>query len=87
MIEHAHGALPDWTLRVTADGQYATKDVIDALPTGVNPVSRLRCDAALHALLPTQRRTGRGRPRKKGKRLPTPRTMANRRTKKRSQRR
>jgi hypothetical protein len=81
MIEQAHDALPDWTLRVTADGQYATKDVIDALPTGVNLVSRLRCDAALHALPPTKRRAGPGRPRKKGKRLPTPRTMANRRTK------
>lgn len=82
MIRQAHEALPDWTLRVAADGQYATRDVIAPLPAGVNLVSRLRRDAALYALPPKPRGPRkRGRPPKKGKRLPTPQQMARRRKK------
>ena len=81
MIRQAHDALPGWTLRVAADGQYATKQVIGPLPQGVNLVSRLRRDAALYELPPKKHRRGRGRPPKKGRRLPTPRQMARRRKK------
>jgi len=82
MIQQAHDALPGWTLRVAVDGQYATKDVIGPLPAGVNLVSRLRRDAALHDLPPKPRgRRKPGRPAKKGRRLPTPQQMARRRKK------
>lgn len=80
-IQRAHDALPGWTLGVTADGQFATREVIGQLPPGVSLVSRIRRDAALHALPPKCRPKRRGRPAKKGKRLPTPREMAARRTK------
>jgi len=76
MIQQAHEALPDWSIRVAADGQYATREMVEALPTSANLVSRIRRDAALHALPAAPRRRGRGRPRKKGKRLPTPTRMA-----------
>jgi hypothetical protein len=82
MIVRAHEALADWTLRVAADGQYATKEVIGPLPPGVNLVSRLRRDAALYETPPRPRGPRkRGRPPKKGKRLPTPQQMARRRKK------
>lgn len=76
---HTREALPDWTLRVAADGQYATKIVVHAA-AGVNSnlVSRIRSDAAIYALPPKRRRRRRGYPPKKGKRLPTPKKLARR---------
>lgn len=75
-------ALPGVRIRVAADGQYATRDMVQGLPEGVSLVSRLRRDAALYALPPTRRRRGqRGRSPTKGKRLPTPRQLAARRRK------
>lgn len=82
MIRQVHEALPDWTIRVAADGQYATPVVVAAVATaGTNLVSRLRCDAALYALPSPHRRPQRGRKPKKGQRLPTPKPMAARRKK------
>lgn len=89
MIRDAHEALvatatseqPDWTIRVTADGGYAARQVVEGLPNGVNLVSRMRRDAALYALPPNRRPKRRGRPAKKGKRLPTPAAIAARRKK------
>jgi hypothetical protein len=73
-------ALPDVQIRVAADGQYATRQMAQGLPTGVSLVSRLRRDAAIYALPPTRRRPGqRGRSPTKGKRLPTPQQIAARR--------
>ena len=73
--------LPGVEIRVAADGQYATREMVQGLPEGVSLVSRIRRDAALYAL-PQARRPGqRGRSRLKGKRLPTPRQMAARRKK------
>ncbi len=82
MIRQAQKALPDWTIRVAADGQYATRTVVDgASAAGTNLVSRIRRDAAIYAL-PSKRRPGqRGRKPKKGKRLPTPKQIAARRRK------
>jgi hypothetical protein len=75
-------ALPDIEIRVAADGQYATRDLVNGVPAGANPVSRIRSDAALYALPPARRPSGRrGRYSKKGRRLPTPRQMAARRQK------
>ena len=82
MIRQVREALPDWTIRVAADGQYATRTVVNAASaTGTNLVSRIRSDAALYALPSQRRRRRRGRPPKKGKRLPTPKQMAARRRK------
>jgi len=68
--------------RISADGQYATKKFVQALPENVNLVSRIRRDAAIYALPPRRRRKGqRGRHPKKGQRLPPPRQMARRRKK------
>ena len=85
MIHEARSALsevegPDRVIRIAADGQYATGKVVSAASEArSNLVSRMRCDAALYALPSRRRRFQRGRPRKKGKRLPTPRQLAARR--------
>jgi hypothetical protein len=82
MIQRVAKALPHVQLRVSADGQYATRDLVKALPAGVSLVSRIRRDAAIHALPPKRRRPGqRGRMPQKGKRLPNPQTIAARRKK------
>jgi len=82
MIHQTRAALPDWTIRVAADGQYATQTVVRAAAGArSNLVSRLRCDAALYALPPKRRRPQRGRKPRKGKRLATPQQMAARRRK------
>ncbi|MCX6027232.1 MAG: transposase [Chloroflexi bacterium] len=82
MVRRVSRALPNVQWRVSADGQYATRDLVAGLPAGVNLVSRMRRDAAIYALPPTHRPAGRRGPnRKKGKRLPSPRTSAARRKK------
>jgi DDE superfamily endonuclease len=68
MAERLAAALPGRQVRVVADSAYAGSE-LKALPAGVTWTTRLRKDAALHALPPA--RTGRpGRPRVKGGRLP-----------------
>jgi len=79
MIRQAGEALPKVRWRVVADGQYASRDVVRALPENVNLVSRIRRDAAIYALPKARRRGQRGQPAKKGPRLPTPRQLAARR--------
>ena len=79
MIQQAAEALPKVHWRVVADGQYASRDVVRALPENVNLVSRIRRDAAIYALPKARRRGQRGRPARKGPRLPTPRQLAARR--------
>jgi len=84
MIRQTRDALPRRTIRIAADGQYATKEVAGAASEArrSNLVSRMRCDAAIYALPPTKyKRHRRGRRRKKGKRLPTPKQLAARRKK------
>jgi hypothetical protein len=79
MIRDTREALPDWTIRVAGDGQYATGMVVQAAAGAhSNLVSRIRSDAAIYALPPKRRRRQQGRPRKKGKRLPTPKQLAHR---------
>jgi hypothetical protein len=74
--------LPDVVIRVAADGQYATREMVQGLPKGVSLVSRIRRDAAIYALPPSRRPKGkRGAPPKKGRRLSTPRQLAARCTK------
>jgi hypothetical protein len=81
MVCQVNQALPGVLIRVAADGAYATRDMVTGLPEGVSLVSRIRRDAAIYALPPTRRPKGkRGRNRTKGKRLPTPRQIAARRS-------
>lgn len=79
MIRQAQLALPDRQLRVAADGQYACGGMADAMDMRTTFVSRLRRDAVLYDLLPACRPRHAGRPRKRGRRLPTPQQMAARR--------
>ena len=82
MIRDVREALPDWEIRIAADGQYATGVVVrEAAAAQSNLVSRIRSDAAIYKLPPKRRRHKRGRRPKKGKRLPTPRQLAVRRKK------
>ncbi|MGH3281043.1 MAG: IS701 family transposase [Trebonia sp.] len=69
MAERLAAALPGRQVRVVADSAYAGGE-LKALPAAISWTTRLRKDAALHALPPE--RTGRpGRPRVKGGRLPS----------------
>lgn len=82
MIRFVREALPDWVIRIAADGAYATRTVVQAASdTNTNLVSRMRSDAALYTLPPSGHRPQRGRKPKKGARLPTPKQMAARRRK------
>jgi DDE superfamily endonuclease len=68
MVTRLARELPGRRVHVTADCAYAGEELKE-LPGGVTWTTRLRSNAALHALPPA--RTGkRGRPRKKGDRLP-----------------
>jgi hypothetical protein len=68
MVTRLAGELPGRQLHVTADSAYAGEE-LKQLPDGVTWTTRLRSNAALHDLPPA--RTGKkGRPRKKGSRLP-----------------
>ncbi|MCI0423663.1 MAG: transposase [Acidobacteria bacterium] len=63
--------LPERVLVVVGDSAYAALDFLSAMqPLKVTFVTRLRLDAALYEPAPPY--SGKGRPRKKGKRLPTP---------------
>jgi hypothetical protein len=81
MIRQTRDALPGRTIRIAADGQYATTEVVNAA-SGIESslVSRMRRDAAIYALPPKRKRFRRGRRKKKGRRLPTPEQLAARHT-------
>lgn len=63
--------LPDRELRVVADNTYAALAWLDAVRQVACVITRLRLDAALYAPAPPRQPRQNGRPRKKGKRLPT----------------
>ncbi len=64
------------TVYAVVDSAYAARPLLEGRPANVHVLSRLRPDAALWAK-PGRRRPGqRGRPRRKGHRLPTPKAMA-----------
>ncbi len=62
------------TLRVIVDGGYSNRQIIQDRPKGVHITGKVRMDAALYALA-TQETNKRGRPRKKGGRLPCPKSI------------
>jgi hypothetical protein len=56
---------------VTADSSFAALELLEAVRAQVAVVTRLRLDAALYEPAPERRAKQTGRPRKKGRRLPT----------------
>jgi len=66
---------PSITLRVIVDGGYSNKQLLQDRPQGVHITGKVRMDAALYAVAAQDSINKRGRPRKKGDRLPCPRTM------------
>lgn len=60
----------------TGDSAYGCEMVVKNLPRNVHCVCRLRMDAALYDPPPPRKKGDRGRPRKKGERLPTPKMIA-----------
>jgi hypothetical protein len=63
--------LPDREIVVTADSSFAALELLEAVRKSITVVTRLRLDAALYEPAPARRAGQMGRPRKKGKRLPT----------------
>ncbi|MCC7209556.1 MAG: transposase, partial [Anaerolineae bacterium] len=73
MVRQVRRWLPKRNLVVVADSAYAALDFLHACAALAHPVTvitRLRLDAALYEPAPPY--AGKGRPRKKGRRLPTP---------------
>jgi len=79
MIKEVAEWFPDHRFVLSCDGAYASM-AGKTLPR-THLVSRMRRDAALYELPPKRKKRGRGRPRKKGKRLPSPPELARRRKK------
>jgi hypothetical protein len=77
MIREVAAWFPDRHFRLAADGAYAALAGGDLPRTHLT--SRMRRDAALYLLPPPRKPGQRGRPRKKGRRLPTPAEIAARR--------
>ncbi len=63
--------LPEHSVIAVGDSSYAAIDLLSALQRQVSMIVPLRLDAALYEPAPPRRTGQRGRPRKKGKRLPT----------------
>jgi len=63
--------LPERELVVVGDHTYAALEWLDAVGPAVCVITRLRLDAALYEPAPPRHPRQNGRPRKKGKRLPT----------------
>ena len=63
--------LPGRDVVVTADSSFAALELLEAVRAQVAMVTRLRLDAALYEPAPARKAKQTGRPRKKGRRLPT----------------
>ncbi len=63
--------LPEREIVVVADSSFAALELLDAVRASVTVVTRLRLDAALYEPAPERVAGQKGRPRKKGARLPT----------------
>jgi hypothetical protein len=72
------GWVPDRTVYLAVDSAYAGRVLLEQRPRTVHVVSRLRPDAALWAPAPKRRPGQKGRPRRRGARLPTPQQIATR---------
>lgn len=67
---------PDREVRLVADAAYTNRALIRNRPSNVTVFGRGRLDAALWAPAPKRRKSQRGRPRVRGKRLPSPEKRA-----------
>jgi DDE superfamily endonuclease len=67
---------PDRACYLAVDSAYAGRVLLEQRPPNVHVVSRLRPDAALWAPAPKRRPGQKGRPRRRGARLPTPQQVA-----------
>ena len=76
MVELLVQWLPGRQFRFLVDGGYVSGQLVFSLPRKVKVVGRGRCDASLYKLPPKRNRKRRGRPRKKGARLPSPKKMS-----------
>lgn len=76
MMRDVASWFPDRRLHLCADGFYAT--LAGRLLPNAHLTSRMRSDAALYAAPPPRRPGQRGRTRKRGRRLPTPKQCAKR---------
>lgn len=63
--------LPDRNVIAVGDSSYSVIDLLSALQGKVTFITHLRLDAALYAPIPARKKGQNGRPRLKGKRLPT----------------
>jgi hypothetical protein len=64
------------TIYLVGDSAYAGRTLLEQRPANVQVISRLRMDAALWALPPRRRLGQKGRPRRRGRRLPPPQALA-----------
>ncbi len=64
--------MPERTIHVVGDSEYAGKSISRHLPPNVHLTSRMVMNAALYDLPPKRKTRQRGAPRKKGDRLPAP---------------
>ena len=63
-------------VHITADGEYACQTVVKDLPAGIDFTGPMGMNAAIYELPTEKGRKQKGRPRLKGKRLPTPKKLA-----------
>jgi hypothetical protein len=75
MIQIVATWVPDHTLLVTGDSEYSGRAISRQLPANAHLIGRMTMNAALYDV-PAPNPGGRGRRRKKGKRLPSPLQMA-----------
>jgi hypothetical protein len=76
MVAQVAPWVPARRLYFVCDSAYAARTTLEARPANVHVVSRLRLDAALWTSPPPRRQGQKGRPRKRGRRLPTPKVVA-----------
>jgi hypothetical protein len=72
--------LPDRTIQVVGDSEYAGKSISRYLPDNVHLTSRMVMNAALYDQPPKRRKGQLGAPRKRGQRLPSPVELAKSKT-------
>lgn len=75
MLKCLSRALPERHFHVYADSAYGGQSVLAHLPARFDLTSRMPLEARLHAPVLTSQGPTRGRPRKRGLRLPNPRQM------------
>lgn len=76
IVDHVAATLPTRSIRVATDGGYATKGFLRDLPRNVHVVGRLLLTAQLYEPPPVPVKGQRGAPRKKGRLIGSPKTLA-----------